>query len=745
MYSFASATSPERDDEIARENPTSSRQNRGVHTTRQNTKTNKHARKLKTAQHRNTEPRSSTQDYSRTDDIDEDEAVENAILQLTLEQKHEVRNKLNMNSKKGRMPRGIDGERKPSNGRFSSRSYRTNHEMKKPAGGREPKNLEEPEPTNEETADRKDRWWSGNKNGPRKGRSDPLPNPPSDKDISSGLSSGSGSNNERVSPIKPTVYDGKADLHAFTLYVHQTMDYIRTGRISKRRHVIVAGRFLSGRASEYYISQVAASAEKWTVHDFFSGLFNEIFQQNYLSVIRHEIQLLTQGNQRIRYYATKLNAKYTLLPKESKRAKVLKLWDGLHLETRCELIKKGFNAEITDWDTIVNEAEKIESATDEVACELRRNTEQLQAAKALLAEYTDSPDDGDYDDQDAIDSISEDSEQEDYGDIPVEAQTEPLRAEDSEGTYFDDNDDDVISTNSRSDIISDKLTPQEISQYMREGRCFNCGEHGHIARWCPFHHMRDHDRKYEEDDYEEDEMDSDGNDDFENYYHSEDGAQSSDEGEEYDEYDENRYCWDDRDNDKHSTRYSLNCIMIVSYPDSNEDEKDTPINQYLSAPTSKPNTDPSQTNNKDEQVMTAEALQLAVTGISDELLTTRTCNNISRCYNLEEDLKDSDIVQPLGKCVQNEVEGEWDTQNPSGHSSNKFWNKSGDYLEEASRKLPEPHECKVVAHGLTPSLQNDGTDNPMNVEEALEGNHVIPIALTSGRDERLARVLANSD
>jgi hypothetical protein len=516
---------------------------------------NKHARKSETARHRTTDPCGSTQDYSRTDDIDEHEAVRNSVSQLTLEQKYETQNKANRNlRRKGRMPCGIDGERKPLNGCFSSRSYRTNHEMKKPAGGREPKNLkEELELTDEETNDRKDRWWSGI---PPDGSRDPSPNPPPD-DTSSGPSRDSDSGHERVSPIKLNVYDGKADLHAFTLYVHQTMDYIHAGQILKRQHVIVAGRFLSSRASEYYISQVAASAEKWTVHNFFSGLFNEIFQQNYLSVIRHEIQLLTQGDQRIRYYATKLNAKYTLLPKESKRAKILKLWDGLHLATRCELIKKGFNPEITDWDTIVNEAKKIESAADEVAHELCRNTEQVRAAKALLARYTDVPDHREYRDEDAIDSTSQDSEEEDYDeDISIEAQSKYCNS-DSEETYFDD-DDDVVSTESHPDMISDKLTPEEISQYMRKGLCFNCGEHGHIARWCPFRHMRDHDQNDNDAGYEEDSMDSDGNastyehDDFEDYYHSEDGAQSGDEDKEYEEYDENRYYWDDHDDDKPS-------------------------------------------------------------------------------------------------------------------------------------------------------------------------------------------------
>jgi hypothetical protein len=127
--------------------------------------------------------------------------------------------------------------------------------------------------------------------------------------------------------------------------------------------------------------------------------------------------------------------------------------------------------------------------------------------------------------------------------------------------------------------------------------------------------------------------------------------------------------------------------MIVSYPDSKEDEKDIPLNDHISAP-------------------------------------------LSKCF-----------IRPLGKVVQNEVEGEWDTQNPGGHSTDKFWSKtSGDYLEEASGQLPGSHECELVAGGLTLLLQNDGTDNPMimNVEEALRSDHVIPIALASEQDERCA-------
>jgi hypothetical protein len=147
----------------------------------------------------------------------------------------------------------------------------------------------------------------------------------------------------------------------------------------------VAGQFLSRKASKYYISQVAATAAHWTVHAFFSGLFNEIFQQNYLTVIRHQISLLHHGTRWVQPYATELASKYTLLPKETKTAKVLKLWDRLQLNIRTELIKKGFSPELATWETIVNEVEKIQDAEDEIEHAFQRDKERLRMAQAALA------------------------------------------------------------------------------------------------------------------------------------------------------------------------------------------------------------------------------------------------------------------------------------------------------------------------------------------------------------------------
>jgi hypothetical protein len=286
----------------------------------------------------------------------------------------------------GQMMGDITGDHHPSDSSESSSDGSDYSAKGKRDGGR--KNVQPPRKAPSESPDRDGDKDSNRDRRRRKHKGGETP-PPSDSESEAEpkkTSKSHRSSHERVKPIQPDSYDGRAELHSFTLYVHQVVDYIRSGKVAKDRHVIVAGRFLSGKASKYYISQVAATAAEWTLHEFFSGLFNELFQQNYLTVIRHQISLLSQGNRRIRYYATELAAKYALLPKEPERAKVLKLWDGLQLRIRTELIKKGFSAELTDWKTIVDEGEKIQNADDEVERVLQQERERLRAAQAMVAE-----------------------------------------------------------------------------------------------------------------------------------------------------------------------------------------------------------------------------------------------------------------------------------------------------------------------------------------------------------------------
>jgi hypothetical protein len=63
--------------------------------------------------------------------------------------------------------------------------------------------------------------------------------------------------------------------------MYQTQDYLETGRVKLERQVTVAGWFLGGVAREYFMSEVAHEAKRWTLYDFFCGLFYHVFKQNF--------------------------------------------------------------------------------------------------------------------------------------------------------------------------------------------------------------------------------------------------------------------------------------------------------------------------------------------------------------------------------------------------------------------------------------------------------------------------------
>jgi hypothetical protein len=111
------------------------------------------------------------------------------------------------------------------------------------------------------------------------------------------------------------------------------------------------------------MGMVVSDSEKWSLFDFFSGLFNHIFKQNFCTVLREDIENFCQTSDiTVRQYAIKLQAKFTMLPGESDRMKVLQLWRGLCNDTQHELLKKGLNQEYSTWKDTVNEAERVEYA-----------------------------------------------------------------------------------------------------------------------------------------------------------------------------------------------------------------------------------------------------------------------------------------------------------------------------------------------------------------------------------------------
>jgi hypothetical protein len=287
----------------------------------------------------------------------------------------------------GKMMSGLPGGQPiPSDSSSSSSDSSDEDSAASPPGNRDPNSDKSgPPPPPSPSGDPSDNGGGSDGNKDKKKKKKSKKNK-SRHGSSKAQSSSSSSEDERIKPIEPTVYNGNENLHDFRYFMYQTQDYLETGRVKLERQVTVAGRFLGGVAREYFMSEVAHEAKKWTLYDFFCGLFYHVFKQNFRTVIRDEIEAFEQGSMTIRQYATKLCSKFAMLPDETERYRIIRLWKGLRPQTRRELVKKGLNQEYSDWKDILGSAERIEDAEREYQAYRAKEKAEDKARKRATAE-----------------------------------------------------------------------------------------------------------------------------------------------------------------------------------------------------------------------------------------------------------------------------------------------------------------------------------------------------------------------
>jgi hypothetical protein len=303
------------------------------------------------------------------------------------------------------------------------------------------------------------------------------------------------SDEERIKPIEPRPYDGSEDLAKFQTFMFEIKDYLEAGKVKPKRQVRVTGRFLTGVAREYFMGMVVSNSEAWTLFDFFSGLFNHVFKQNFRTVLREDIENFRQTSDiTVRQYAIKLQAKFAMLPGESDRTKVLQLWKGLRNDTRRELLKKGLNQEYSTWEDTVVEAERIEYANREFKAQEAKDRAERRAVKFYSAEE----DRRDYEHhQRAINRVNNDGvEQNKYNkvlrrDHDYRPKPVPQSNEDKGRQWFgkpQKNGSRPFKAPSNAPKVKRARTEQERKKYQEEGRCYRCGSTEHIARNCASRH-----------------------------------------------------------------------------------------------------------------------------------------------------------------------------------------------------------------------------------------------------------------
>lgn len=209
----------------------------------------------------------------------------------------------------------------------------------------------------------------------------------------------------------------------------------------------------------------------WTLREFFEGLMNTCFPVDLLEQTRLEIERLWQRELNVRDYAAQLKQKYDVIGSVSEQEKVVKLWNGFKPVIRAELYRERLNPNISTWDDVVERAELLEVVEN---TRLGRRAPNLAPGKGLQGRNRNG------------NSHAQSGEGSGKGPqggsrlFGSGQQTSGGNPSDSRNTGNRNN-----SGNDGRPRLASQLSPKELEELRKAGKCFRCKKEGHVSKDCP--------------------------------------------------------------------------------------------------------------------------------------------------------------------------------------------------------------------------------------------------------------------
>ena len=120
---------------------------------------------------------------------------------------------------------------------------------------------------------------------------------------------------------------------------------MRINRLSKWFTVTLLNKYVSEKASVYYMKYVAGNEKRWTVTGIFEGLFDYCFPKDFKSILWRKLMNATQGKSRIPDFIQDIEIMADRFPDVNERSITDIFWWGMHQPIQTKIVKMGINAE----------------------------------------------------------------------------------------------------------------------------------------------------------------------------------------------------------------------------------------------------------------------------------------------------------------------------------------------------------------------------------------------------------------
>ena len=165
---------------------------------------------------------------------------------------------------------------------------------------------------------------------------------------------------KRVKVEAPGVYTGKPDLDVFNRWAHEVRTWVRLNRLTEKITIAMLNKYVSGKASIYYMKYIAGREKLWTLTTIFEGLFDYCFPKDFKANLRRKLMTAIQGKSEVTDFARDLEIMADRFPDVNERSIIEIFWWGLQEPIRVRAVGMGANPERSTLDKMIKCAVRAE-------------------------------------------------------------------------------------------------------------------------------------------------------------------------------------------------------------------------------------------------------------------------------------------------------------------------------------------------------------------------------------------------
>ncbi|KZT29512.1 hypothetical protein NEOLEDRAFT_1048381, partial [Neolentinus lepideus HHB14362 ss-1] len=140
-------------------------------------------------------------------------------------------------------------------------------------------------------------------------------------------------------------WDGNPDYDRFEHWIYDIENYFTTTGIPKNLQVRMIGRWLRGKAADYFMNSIADNPDEFSKENVYHGLFAYCFPVRFKAELRKRYNKCFQDNRPFREFLRELQKLSKRLPDISGAHLVLKVWENARRDLRVEWSKLGLDPE----------------------------------------------------------------------------------------------------------------------------------------------------------------------------------------------------------------------------------------------------------------------------------------------------------------------------------------------------------------------------------------------------------------